>query len=154
MHNTWTELLLTLNDSDATHFCVAPTARKGASYDLTLAALGKKRKKAARGVRFKSGLGLVLSGNMPPLPYPDPMLSLWVLDKHFLQWIPYDPLWSQSSVCIKLLKCAFWPESNMNQYIIQCTKAIYWVLITFNKLQSHTHPTWCFIVTTMFKVVS
>ena len=45
MHNTRTELLLTLNDSDATHFCVAPTARKGASYDLTLAALGKKRKK-------------------------------------------------------------------------------------------------------------
>ena len=56
MHNTWTKLLLTLNDSGATHFCVAPTARKGASYDLTLAALGKKRKKAARGVRFKSGL--------------------------------------------------------------------------------------------------
>ena len=56
MHNTWTELLLTLNDLGATHFCVAPTARKGASLDLTLAALGKKRKKAARGVRFKSGL--------------------------------------------------------------------------------------------------
>ena len=82
------------------------------------------------------------------------ILSLWVLDKHFLQWIPYDPLWSRSSVCIKLLKCAFWPESNMNQYIIQCTKAIYWVLITFNKLQSRTHPTWCFIVTAMFKVVT
>ena len=60
MHNTWTELLLTLNDSGATHFCVAPTARKGASYDLTLAALGKKRKKAARGVRFKSGLRGIL----------------------------------------------------------------------------------------------
>ena len=45
MHNTWTELLLTLNDSGATHFCVAPTARKGASYDLTLAALGKNVKK-------------------------------------------------------------------------------------------------------------
>ena len=56
MHNTRTELLLTLNDLDATHFCVTPTARKGASYDLTLAVLGKKRKKAARGVRFKSGL--------------------------------------------------------------------------------------------------
>ena len=28
----------------------------GASYNLTLAALGKKHKKAARGVRFKSGL--------------------------------------------------------------------------------------------------
>ena len=27
-----------------------------AQFDLTLAALGKKRKKAARGVRFKSGL--------------------------------------------------------------------------------------------------
>ena len=59
MHNTWTELLLTLNDSGATHFCVAPTARKGAGFDLTLAALGKKRKKAARGVRFKSGIGYV-----------------------------------------------------------------------------------------------
>ena len=56
MHNTWTELLLTLNDSGATHFCVAPTARKGASLDLTLAALGKIGKIAARGVRFKSGL--------------------------------------------------------------------------------------------------
>ena len=82
------------------------------------------------------------------------VLAYWVLDKHFLQWIPYDPLWSQSSVCIKLLKCALWPESNMNQYIIQCTKAIYWVLITFNKLQSHTHPTWCLIVTAVFKVVT
>ena len=60
MHNTWTKLLLTLNASCATHFCVAPTARKGTSYDLTLAALGKKRKKAARGVRFKSGLLWVL----------------------------------------------------------------------------------------------
>ena len=28
-----------------------------AQFDLTLAALGKKRKKAARGVRFESGLG-------------------------------------------------------------------------------------------------
>ena len=45
-----------LNDSGATHFCVAPTARPGASYDLTLTSLGKKRKKAVRGVRFKSGL--------------------------------------------------------------------------------------------------
>ena len=56
MHNTWTELLLTLNDSGATHFCVAPTARPGTSYDLTFAALGKKRKNAATDVRFKSGL--------------------------------------------------------------------------------------------------
>ena len=56
VYNTWAELFLTLNDSGATHFCVAPTARPGASYDLTLVALGKKRKKAARGVRFKSGL--------------------------------------------------------------------------------------------------
>ena len=30
-----------------------------AQFDLTLAALGKKRKKAARGVRFKSGLVLI-----------------------------------------------------------------------------------------------
>ena len=45
MHNTWTELLLALNDSGATHFCVASTARPGASYDLTLAALGKNVKK-------------------------------------------------------------------------------------------------------------
>ena len=44
MHNTWTELLLT---------------RPGASYDLTLATRGKTRKKAARSVRFKSGLGCV-----------------------------------------------------------------------------------------------
>ena len=34
-----------MNDLDATHFCVAPTARNGASYDLTLAALGKNVKK-------------------------------------------------------------------------------------------------------------
>ena len=54
MHNTWTELFLTLNDSGATHFCVAPTARPGVSYDLTPAALGKKLNKATRGVRFKS----------------------------------------------------------------------------------------------------
>ena len=45
MHNTSTELLLTLNDSGATHFCDAPTARPGASYDLTIAALGKNVKK-------------------------------------------------------------------------------------------------------------
>ena len=32
-----------------------------AQFDLTLAALGKKRKKAARGVRFKSGLESTLT---------------------------------------------------------------------------------------------
>ena len=58
MHNTRAELLLTLNDLGATHFCVAPTARPGASYDMTPAVLVKKSKKAARGVRFKSGLGI------------------------------------------------------------------------------------------------
>ena len=52
MHNMWLELLLTMNDSGATHFCVTPTARErpGVSYDLTLAAPAKKKsKKAARG---------------------------------------------------------------------------------------------------------
>ena len=56
MHDTWVELLLTLNDLGVTHFCVTPTERPGASYDLTLTALGKKHEKAARSVRFKSGL--------------------------------------------------------------------------------------------------
>ena len=45
MHNTWVELVLVLNDSGVTHFCVALTARSGASYDLTIAALGKNVKK-------------------------------------------------------------------------------------------------------------
>ena len=35
-----------------------------AQFDLTLAALGKKRKKAARGVRFKSGLSTTMLTNL------------------------------------------------------------------------------------------
>ena len=83
MHNTWTELLMTLNDSGATHFCVAPTARKAASYDLTLAALGKKRKKAARGVRFKSGL-VPYAIPYEIMPYVTPILQVCES-----KWNPY-----------------------------------------------------------------
>ena len=58
MHNTWTELLLTLNDSDTAHFCVAPGTHRKPRGKLQSdpCCTRQKCKKAARGVRFKSGL--------------------------------------------------------------------------------------------------
>ena len=78
MHNTCTELLLTLNYSGATHFCVALPHKKGQVTIWPSLHSAKKRKKAARGVRFKSGLADTRSARG-------------------VVWPSYSPIWSTAA---------------------------------------------------------